>query len=252
MSRTILVTAAALVLCPILATCGGGGSGGSGTSTPPPPPPLAIASLAATSSLPLAPLSIATTGGNTDPVTVTFKGTTGFSTSTTAFAVASGSVTTTVPVYVDPTTKRTGTGLVTVVLTQDGQASAPANLTIEDLPAISTYGTTPGQITHAYMIHEGLLLGRTLNEMQSLRQSLATDTTNANAVQNVAHAVYTTLIPASNKARSEVDQIIANPSAVFPWGMINGIAVQFDADQLDFMDRLLAVHLLQLYGKSPG
>ena len=245
---TFLKISVSLFSAAVLVSCGGGGGGTSSSGTP--SNPFQIVSLGANSSLPLTPLIITTSGGDTSPVTVTYSDGGGFSASASAIAVTSGSVSTSVPIYVNPKTINTDTGTVSIVLSQNGHASSPVNFTIQDLPPISSYGTSLGQITHAFMIFENLMLGHSLTEMQTMQHALANDSNAVAQTQHAAYTLYTTLIPASNKARSEVDQIIANNSATFSWGTVNGNAIQFDAQQLDFMDRVLAVYLLQQFGNS--
>jgi hypothetical protein len=251
--KTMARVATNFLLVVGLVSCGGGGpTGGGGTSGGTPSAAIQIVSLGTNSSLPLAPLKITTSGGDTSPVTVTYSNSAGFSASAAAIAVNSGSVTTSVPLYINPATKSTDTGTVSIVLSQNGQSSAPMSFTIQDLPPISTYGTSIGQITHSFMIFENLMLGHSLNEMQAMQQALATDANTVADTQHAAYTLYTTLIPASNKARSEVDQIIGNNNAAFSWGTLNGKAIQFDSTQLDFMDRVLAAYLLQQFGNAPG
>jgi hypothetical protein len=241
-----------LFMTVVLASCGGGTGGGGTSSSSSPANSPQIVSVGANSSLPLAPLRITTSGGDSNPVTVTYSDSGGFSVSASAIEVSSGSVTTSVPIYVNPKTMNTDTGTVSIVLSQNGRSSQPVSFTIQDLPPISSYGTSLGQITHAFMIFENLMLGHSLNEMQTMQQALANDSNAVAQTQHAAYTLYTTLIPASNKARSEVDQIIANNSATFSWGTVNENAIQFDAQQLDFTDRVLALYLLQQFGNIPA
>lgn len=232
-----------------LTACGGGGM----TSAPTPAlqSSIQISSLSASSSLPLIALKIATSGGTTtDPVTVNFSNSSGFSVSTKALTVKAGTVVSSIPLFVDPITSRVGSGEVSVALTQNGKSSNSVRLTIQDLPPLSTYGTSVGQITRAYMIFESLMLGHTLNEIQTVRPALATDTATAAKMQNASNALYVSLIPASYQARVEVEKLIKNSGLTFAWGTLNGKALQFDAKQLEFMDRIIGLHLQQVFASS--
>jgi hypothetical protein len=246
---------ATLVLAYVICTssCGGGSSTtSSSTTNPPPPNALAVTALATTSSNPLAPLVIKTSGGNTDPVTVNFSNSAGFSVTSSAISVTSGSVTVPVPLYIDPNSKTTASGGVSIVLTQDGKSTAPTNFTIEDLPPQSTYGTQVGQITHAFVIFEQILLGENLDEMQTLNIAMASNSKVAGETGNAAHTLYSSLIPGVNNARNDIDQVMLNNSMVFPWGTLsNGTQIQFDAKQLDFMDRIAALYLVQQFSTTP-
>ena len=244
---------ATLVLTYAICTssCGGGSPSSSSTTTPP-PNALAISSLATASSNPLAPLVINTSGGNTDPVTVNFSNSAGFSTTSPAISVKAGSITVPVPLYIDPTSKTTASGSVSIVLTQDGESTAPMNFTIKDLPPLSTYGTQVGQITHAVVIFEQILLGESLDEMQTLNIAMKANSKVAGETGNAANTLYTSLIPGVNNARNDIDQVMLNNSKVFSWGTLsNGTPIQFDAKQLDFMDRVAALYLVQQFSTTP-
>jgi len=235
-----------------VSSCGGGSSS---TSTPPSTPssnPLAITSMATTSSNPLAPLVINTSGGNTDPVSVNFSNSGGFSATTSAISMKAGSLTVPVPLYIDPASKTTATGTVSIVLTQDGKSTTPVSFTIQDLPPLSTYGMQVGQITHAFVIFEQLLLGQNLDEMQTLNLAMASNSKVAGETGSAANTLYTSLIPGVNNARNDIDQVMLNNSMVFPWGTLpNGAQIQFDAKQLDFMDRIAALYLVQQFSNTP-
>jgi len=230
----------------------GGGSSTTTSSTTPPANALAMTSLATTSSNPLAPLVINTSGGNTDPVTVNFSNSAGFSTTSSAISVKTGSITVPVPLYIDPNSKTTANGSVSIVLTQDGKSTAPMSFTIQDLPPLSTYGTQVGQITHAVVIFEQILLGENLDEMQTLNLAMASNSKVAGETGNAANTLYTSLIPGVNNARNDIDQVMLNNSLVFSWGTLStGTQIQFDAKQLDFMDRIAALYLVQQFSTTP-
>jgi hypothetical protein len=250
--RNVLCATLVLTYAICFSSCGGGSSSTASNTTAPPPNPLAITSLATSSSNPLASLVINTTGGNTDPVSVNFSNSAGFSTNASAISVKTGSITVPVPLYIDPNSKTTASGSVSIVLTQDGKSTVPMSFTIQDLPPLSTYGTQVGQITHAVVIFEQILLGENLDEMQTLNIAMAANSKVVGETGNAAHTLYSSLIPGVNNARNDIDQVMLNNSKVFPWGTLsNGTQIQFDAKQLDFMDRIAALYLLQQFSTTP-
>ena len=199
--------------------------------------------------LTLTPLEIKTSGVLTaDPVTATFSDGAGYSVTTPAISVTSGgTLTVPVPLYVAPATHNVASGQVSIVLTQDGQSSAPVSFTIQELPPLSDYGTQLGQISHAFLIYEQLLLARRLDELQVAQLGLNGSVDLGAAVSTL----YYHLMPSANFARQDVDMVIANNGSVMQWGTLSdGTPLQFDATQLDLMDRLAAVYLLQQFGGS--
>jgi uncharacterized protein (TIGR03437 family) len=205
-----------------------------------------ISSLSSASPTPLTVLQIGTSGVNAaNPVTLQFSNSSGFSVTEQAVSVQSdGTVTTGVPLYVDPSSGQIGPGTVSLVLTQGSQSSAPAAVSIQDLPPLSTYGTEPGQISHAFLTFEALMHARRLNELQSaqLLVGRAVDTSGA-------QATVTSLLQAAILAREDVDSLMSNASTVISWGTLpDGTPLQFDSTQLDVMDRLLAIYLTQQFG----
>lgn len=250
--RNALCATLVLTYAICTSSCGGGSSTTTTSTTTPPANALAMTSLATTSSNPLAPLVINTSGGNTDPVTVNFSNSAGFSTTSSAISVKVGSITVPVPLYIDPNSKTTASGSVSIVLTQDGKSTAPMSFTIQDLPPLSTYGTQVGQITHAVVIFEQILLGENLDEMQTLNLAMAANSKVAGETGNAANTLYTSLIPGVNNARNDIDQVMLNNSLVFSWGTLStGTQIQFDAKQLDFMDRIAALYLVQQFSTTP-
>jgi len=250
--RNALCATLVLTYAICTSSCGGGSSTTTTSTTTPPANALAMTSLATTSSNPLAPLVINTSGGNTDPVTVNFSNSAGFSTTSSAISVKAGSITVPVPLYIDPNSKTTASGSVSIVLTQDGKSTAPMSFTIQDLPPLSTYGTQVGQITHAVVIFEQILLGENLDEMQTLNLAMAANSKVAGETGNAANTLYTSLIPGVNNARNDIDQVMLNNSLVFSWGTLStGTQIQFDATQLDFMDRIAALYLVQQFSTTP-
>jgi hypothetical protein len=221
-----------------------------GTAFGAPPPPPAITSISGASPNPLTPIQLST--ANVDPkspLSVQFFSSRGFSITEQPIRVASdGTVTAAVPLYIDPASGQVTSGTVSLTLTQVGRTSAPMPLTIQDLPALSTYGTPLGQITHAFLAFEAMLLEGNLGQLQAAQPVLPA-TVNTSAAQ----ATLTDLLQGAIEARDDVDLMMANNSRVFSWGtQTGGGAITFDATSLDMMDRVLGQYLVQQFGGLVG
>ncbi len=209
--------------------------------------PLKITSASSTAPTPLTPLTLRTSGLNVKAaVSVRFSNKAGFAFSSTPIRVGTdGSVVVAVPVYVDPKTRATAPGMVSVVLRQGARVSAPLVLHIQDLPPLSTYGTQPGEISHAFLVFNALLLGRELSQLQAAQLLFGIDTSQA-------QSAVATLLKATLLARNDVDRVLLNNSTVITNGRFSdGTPLQFDVNSQDTMDRVLAVYLLQQFGNVP-
>jgi len=239
----------ACFLSVLLVSCGGGGGatsggttgGGGATSS------LTYLSLSASTGSPFTALNVRVKDGNTDPVSVTFSNTAGYSVTGPAIKVTTAAVEIPIPLYIDPATHDSAQGAVSIVLTQDGHSTAPASFTIQDLPPLSAYGVSAGQISHDFLIFEQLLLAHSMNEMSAVNAA-STNSTVVNETGGAMGDLYNTLIPAVSDSRFDVDQAM-NFGTVSSWGITpGGHTLQFDSDQLQFMDRVLAVYLTQQFG----
>jgi uncharacterized protein (TIGR03437 family) len=203
----------------------------------------AITSLSNSSSAPLTALQIGTNGINVNaPVSVQFSNGSGYSVTEPAVRVApDGTVVAGVPFYVDPTSRQITTATVSVAIMQGASSTAGVPFTIQDLPPVSAYGTTPGQITHAMLVFEAILIGQRLNQLQSF-QLLSGNSVDTTQAQNTLN----TLLNAVIQARSDVDNVTLNNSLVISNGALaDGTPIQFDASSLDMMDRVNAQFLTQ-------
>lgn len=210
---------------------------------------IVVNSVSNSSPVPLTQIQLATTGVNpASPVTLTYSDGAGFSATEPAARIQSdGTVIAGVPLYVASGTGEIGPGTVSLVLTQGNLSSAPTTIAIQDLPAVSTYGTQPGQISHSFLVFETMLHARRLNEFQAAQQLVgaSVDTTGPQSTM-------TALIGGSIAARSDVDGVMSNSATVLSWGTLpSGRAVQFDSTQLDVMDRVLGVYLSEQFA-LPG
>lgn len=131
----------------------------------PGPGTIVITGLSSSTVIALTPLYVSTSGLDVSaPVTLHFSDTSGYSATVSTIRVtADGTIVAGVPLYVNPTTGQTGSGAVTMVVNQNGrtsQSTAPVTIEIQDLPALNMYGAVPGQITHAILVFDAILLGR--------------------------------------------------------------------------------------------
>jgi len=204
---------------------------------------LAITSLSTNSPVPLTPLYALTTGLNLNaPMMVEFSSNSGFSFTEQPISVGSdGTVVAATPLYLDPVTHSIGPGTVSVVLTQAGQSTAPMSIAIQDLPSVSSYGTKPGQISHAFLVYEAMLITRRINEFQAY-QALPGNKVDTSKAQ----ASLRTLLKAFLQARIDVDYVSLNQDLVIAAGSLSsGFPIQFDRNSLDIMDRIIGLHLTE-------
>jgi uncharacterized protein (TIGR03437 family) len=205
---------------------------------------LAVTSLSTTSPTSLTPLYIETVGLDTAAaITIHFSNNAGFSFTEQPIRVASdGTVVAAVPLYYDASTYKVGPGTVSMVLTQGKQSTLPIIIAIQDLPSVSSYGTKPGQISHAFLVYEALLIGRRLNELQAY-QVIPGNKVDTSQAQTSLRALLNSFI----EARSDVDYVSANQNLVISGGThSNGFPIQFDQNSLDLMDRIIGQHLSQI------
>ncbi len=176
-------------------------------------------------------------------MTVSFSGG-GFSTTDTPVAVNGGTVTLAVPLYVDPGTHQIASGSVSLVIHQGSRATPARSVTIQELPALSSYGLRLGDISHAFLVWDALMLGQRINELQAEQQLTGFDASDA-------LATLTEQLRATLLARNDVDRIYTDPTTVIADGVAaDGSPLQVDAGTQDLMDRVLAVYLLNELGPS--
>jgi hypothetical protein len=209
------------------------------------PVPLSIASVSSKSPTPLTPLTITPAGvTNGVPISVTFSNSAGFLFTAPPIRVSTnGNIIVAVPLYVDPSSSTVTNGTVSLLLTQGSRVSAPLSISIQNLPAVSSYGTKLGQISHSHFVFQANLLGRELNELEAAQLLFpGVDTSHA-------RSTISNLLRSAILARNNVDAIMLNNSAVITNGFLpNGTPVLFDRHALDMMDRVLAVHWTGLAG----
>lgn len=204
----------------------------------------AARSVSSTSPPALTPLYIATTGVNPSaPLAVQFSNASGFTITEQPLSIASdGTVTVAVPLYIDPVTKVTASGSVSVVLKQGNQSTAPLNITIQDLPSVISYGTKLGEISHAFFVYEAMLISRRINEFQAYQSAPGNKVATAQTQESLK-----SLLDGVIRARQDIDYVSANPNLVIDGGTLsNGFPLRFDQNALELMDRIIGLHLSQI------
>jgi hypothetical protein len=205
-----------------------------------------LTALPGSSSLPLTPIRITTSGVNPSlPLQVRFSGSSGYSLTESPIRMESdGTVIAAVPLYVDPATHKVSSGDVSVVLTQSNIQTASATLTINDLPPVNSYGVKPGEISHAMLVFQAMQIGRRLNAYQAFQGAVG------NTVDSsTSQTALSSLLMKTIEARSDVDRVLLDNAVTIPAGALpDGTPLQFDATTLDFMDRVQAVFLSGTFG----
>jgi hypothetical protein len=204
------------------------------------PVPLIITSFSSSPATPLTPLTIHVKGlKGKAKISVTFSGGSGFRVKDLPFRVTSNTVVVGAPVYLDPTTgSPVGTSL-SVYVTQSGRKSRSRSLSLATPPTDASLGLPVGELSHAFLVYQALLLSQKLNELQAEQALLGVDTS-----QQVAQVSY--LLQATLEARNDVDRIIADPTTIIASGqLLSGTPVQFDVNTVATMDSFFASFLEQ-------
>jgi hypothetical protein len=230
-----------VALISLLFGCGGGGNS---TTTPPPPPTIAINSVSSSSPSALTPLYVSTSGLDaTKPFSLTLSNASGYSATLTPMRTQTdGTVVVAMPLYIDPTTGKTGSLNASLTLSQGSLTSVPVNLSIQDIPQLSDYGTNMGDISRAFYNYQAIVLGRMLNSLQAIQampgNKVDTTTAQANVSQQLRNVI---------KARNDLDRIIVNSTAGITAGTLpDGTPVNFDSNSLELMDRVIGIYLTTL------
>lgn len=227
--------------------CGGGGSnsngtgnGGNGTGTGGSTPQIVISAVSSSSPVALTPLYLTTSGLNTSkPFTVTVSS----SSSTLAIppmrTQSNGTVVIATPLYIDPTSGNTGAVAASITITQGSITSAPFTINIQDIPQLSDYGTSVGQLSRAFYDYQQISLGLSQNGFQAI-QATQNNSVNTTALQgHIATQLENAIL-----ARSDVDEIITNNSTQIGAGTLaDGTSISFNSGSLEMMDRVIGMYL---------
>ena len=240
-----IASAAAIGPCNVTVTTAGGTSAAvTFAISSSPIGSLSITAVSTATPLPLTPLYISTSGVSPSAsLSVQFSNAAGYSVTEQPLRIASdGTIAVAVPLYIDPVTHATASSSVSVNLTQGNQSTAPVNITIQDLPSVSSYGTQPGQISHAFFVYEAMLIARRINEFQAY-QKLPGNKVDTSGAQASLRMLLNDFI----QARNDIDYVSINQGLVIAGGTLsNGFPIQFDQTSLDLMDRIIGLHLSQI------
>lgn len=150
-----------------------------------------------------------------------------------------GTVVVAVPLYIDPTTGQSNSLNAQLTVSQGSLTSAPVSLSIQDIPALSTYGTNLGDISRAFYNYQAISLGRTLDSLQAMQglPGNKVDTTAAQA--DVSQQLKNVIM-----ARNDLDRVVTNNSISISGGVLpDGTPVSFNSSSLEMMDRVLGVYI---------
>jgi Bacterial Ig-like domain (group 2)/Divergent InlB B-repeat domain len=202
---------------------------------------LAITAVSSSSPTALTPLYISTAGlDTTQPFSVKLANASGYHATLTPIRTqADGTVVIAVPIYINPTTGNTNSLNAALTISQGPLTSPPMNLSIQDAPMNSDYGTSLGQISSAFYVYQQLSLGRMQNGFQAIqaapRNSVDTRAIQAHISTQLANAIL---------AKSDVQQIIANSSAQLGTGTLpDGTTISFNSNSVEMMDRIFGMYL---------
>ncbi len=133
-------------------------------------------------------------------------------------------------------------GTVSLTISQGTTQSAASTVNIQNLPSVQSYGMTPGQISHAFIIYEEMGIARRINELEAF-QALPGNTLDMSQEINQLQ----TMLKAVIESRNDVDRVAQSASTVISVGtMGGGTTLQFDSSSLDMMDRVLGAYLTQM------
>lgn len=218
-------------------------AGGARSGAGAPPAPLKILAVSTVSANPLTPLTVTVSGLQpSGPVSVRFFNRSGFSVTESAISVTAGRrVVVGVPIYADPASGTTGSGSVSLVVSQAKRSSAARALAIQAIPSAGADNLPVGQVSHDFLVFEALLIGRRLNQLEAAQSLLGVD-------ESQQIAALTDELRATLLARNDVDRVLVDPSTVIPAGSSpSGSPIQFDQNSVATMDSIFESYLLQQF-----
>ena len=258
MAMRPIIVPAGIAANALLASCGPGpGESPEQSKGPLPPtsPPvtvaaqLAIASASTLTPRALTPLTLSTTGLDVNqPFLVTVSYPSGKQVPLVPLRTsAAGAVILPTPLYLDIATGKTGSVSVRMSITQNKVTSNAIAVTIQDIPSVATYGTSPGAISRAFFNYLTISLARSENYLQAL-QAFPANRTNTMSARSAIHRQMLDTI----EMRNNIDILLAGTAPSLAVGISSaGTPIQFDATSLDLLDRIIAMHL-QAAGYVPA
>jgi hypothetical protein len=208
-------------------------------------PPLAIGALSSTSPMALTPLLISTVGLDVkQPFTVALSIGAAASTPLTPYRTdTDGTIHAALPLNLDAT-GLSGPYSATVSVSQGPQTTpmSPA-LTVADIPALATYGTNIGAISHAFFNYLALSHGRVVNELQAIGTNYSSVDTSAN------QTLLTSFSLNALHSRNDVDRITNDTTLQIAAGTDpSGATIYYTEASVEMQDRLFGFYLNQLQG----
>lgn len=210
---------------------------------------LAILSVSNKTPTALTPITLVTDGLDVNaPFTITLKNATGYNAVLKPIRVtADGKLVVAAPLYLDPNTGRSSGLSASIQIVQGTAVSDLVPLAVSDIPALSTYGLRSGEISRAFFNAQAVYLGLSVNALQVMR-ALPAAKTNTSTVQQHAKSQQLNII----KARDNIDLIVSGSQSSLSLGSTpSGVAVAFNTDSVDMMDRIIAMYL-QSIGYLPS
>lgn len=143
------------------------------------------------------------------------------------------------PLYFDPSTGKTAPLTASIQISQNSLTSNAISWSIADIPSVASYGVNPGEISHAFFNALAIGFGMNANALQAMR-ALPTSKTDTTGVQSRQTAQQLSAL----EARDNVDLITSGSKTSLPIGTASsGLAVNYDANSIDALDRILAMYL---------
>jgi FG-GAP-like repeat len=206
---------------------------------------IVITGVSSASPVALTPLYITASGLDmTQSFSVTLSNSSGYTVQLTPLRIqGNGSIVVPMPLYIDPTTGKTNSIAANLTVSQGSQTSAGVNLIVQDIQPLSTYGTNLGDISRAFYNYQITSLGRMLNNLQAMQaipgNQVDTTQAQANVSLQLANAI---------RARNDIDRIIVNNLQTISGSspLPDGTSVNFDANSLEVMDRVIGMYLTAL------
>lgn len=250
--RAFIAGGAAALATGVLDSCGGGGSSASSPATPSPTPnpaptptptptPLSIASISSSSPMALTPITLTLAGfDSTKPFTVSFSDPSGNQIPQTPIRFQSdGTVVIAAPLFIDATKGTTGSFSTTLTVTQNGSKATSGSITVNDLPQLTALGVPLGAVSRAFIIHQEISLGQSINAQQAV-SLLPKQSANGQLITHLQTQLLNLVM-----ARNDIDRIVADNTVSIPVGsMPDGTPLAFNADSVAMMDRIIAQYLL--------
>lgn len=143
------------------------------------------------------------------------------------------------PIIIDAITGKSSHGSITIKVAQGSVTSNEVTLGIVDIPSLETMGVKPGEISSALLTFHAISFGQTLNRLEVIN-SFSTNKVDT----SLARADIKQLMLESARLRESIESYLTGKNPVLALGSTaDGLEIQFDANSLDLLDRVIAVYL---------